>query len=182
MFATRKTPPFSQIFCRGSVVLNGLSKEVKPRLAKRPLVFNDRLANRGLTSLVNEASVIDQRQLAPHWAPNNGDSTTHFKRNRLWLVISGTWCRHQMETFSALLALCAGNSPVKGQWRGALMFFFIYAWTNGWINNRDAGDLRRHCAHHDDTVMIINGRDILMQFSKFFSIVRKHALAFHSIH
>ena len=35
-----------------------------------------------------------------------------------------------METFSALLALCAGNSPVpvnsphKGQWRGALMFFF----------------------------------------------------------
>ena len=41
-----------------------------------------------------------------------------------------SWWRHQMETFSALLALCAGNSPVpgnsphKGQWRGALMFFF----------------------------------------------------------
>ena len=35
-----------------------------------------------------------------------------------------------METFSALLALCAENSPVpvtfphRGQWRGALMFFF----------------------------------------------------------
>ena len=25
------------------------------------------------------------------------------------------WCRHQMETFSALLALCAGNSPVTGE-------------------------------------------------------------------
>ena len=25
-----------------------------------------------------------------------------------------TWWRHQMETFSALLALCAGNSPVTG--------------------------------------------------------------------
>ena len=26
-----------------------------------------------------------------------------------------TWWRHQMETFSALLALCAGNSPVSGK-------------------------------------------------------------------
>ena len=36
-----------------------------------------------------------------------------------------TWWRHQMETFSALLAICAGNSPHKGQWRGALMFFYV---------------------------------------------------------
>ena len=26
-----------------------------------------------------------------------------------------TWWRHQMETFSAILALCAGNSPVTGE-------------------------------------------------------------------
>ena len=26
-----------------------------------------------------------------------------------------TWWRHQMETFSALLAICAGNSPVNGE-------------------------------------------------------------------
>ena len=25
------------------------------------------------------------------------------------------WLRHQMETFSALLAICAGNSPVSGE-------------------------------------------------------------------
>ena len=30
--------------------------------------------------------------------------------------ISQSWWRHQMETFSALLALCEGNSPVIGQW------------------------------------------------------------------
>ena len=36
------------------------------------------------------------------------------------------------------------NSPPKGQWREALIFFFIYAWTNGEANNRDAGDLRLH--------------------------------------
>ena len=47
------------------------------------------------------------------------------------------------------------NSPHKGQWleRGALMLSLIYAWTNGWVNNRDIGDLRRHRAHHDVTVM-----------------------------
>ena len=45
------------------------------------------------------------------------------------------------------------NSPHKGRWRGALMFFFICAWTNGWVSNRDADDLRRHRAHYDVTVM-----------------------------
>ena len=61
-----------------------------------------------------------------------------------------------METFSALLALGAGNSPgpVKGQWRGALMFSLIYAWINDWVNNREAGDLRRHRGHYDVIVMI----------------------------
>ena len=44
------------------------------------------------------------------------------------------------------------NCPHKGQWRGALMLTLISAWTNSWVN-RDAGDLRRHRAHHDVTVM-----------------------------
>ena len=46
------------------------------------------------------------------------------------------------------------NSHVKCQWRGALMFNLICAWTNGEINNRDAGDLRRHRAHYDFTLMV----------------------------
>ena len=68
------------------------------------------------------------------------------------------WWRHQLETFSALLALCAGksplpvNSPHKGQWRGALMFSLICVWVNG-CHNREAGDLRRHRAHYDVNVM-----------------------------
>ena len=45
------------------------------------------------------------------------------------------------------------NSPHKGQWRGALMFSLFCAWTNGWVNNRDPGDLRRHRAHYDINVM-----------------------------
>ena len=38
------------------------------------------------------------------------------------------------------------NSPHKGQWRGALMFSLIRVWINGWVNNREAGDLRRYRA------------------------------------
>ena len=45
------------------------------------------------------------------------------------------------------------NSPHKGQWRGALMFSLICAWINGWVNNREAGDLRCHLADYDVTVM-----------------------------
>ena len=64
-----------------------------------------------------------------------------------------------METFSALLVICAGNSlvpgefPVQSQWHGALMFSLICAWINGWVNNGEAGDLRRHQAHCDFIVM-----------------------------
>ena len=52
------------------------------------------------------------------------------------LLIIWSWWRHQKETFSALLTLCVGNSPVtgefpappyKGQWRGALMLSLICA-------------------------------------------------------
>ena len=45
------------------------------------------------------------------------------------------------------------NYPQKGQCRGALMFPLICAWINGWTNNREAGELSRHRAHYDVTVM-----------------------------
>ena len=60
---------------------------------------------------------------------------------------------------SAFLAIRAGNhrSPVtsqhKGQRRGALMFSSICAWINGWVNNCESGDLRRHRHHFDVTLM-----------------------------
>ena len=54
--------------------------------------------------------------------------------------------------------LCEGNSPVnsphKGQWGGALVFSLIYVWANGWVNNRDAGELRRHWAYYAITLCL----------------------------
>ena len=43
-------------------------------------------------------------------------------------------------------------TPHKGQWRGALMFTLTYAWINGWVNTREAGDLRCHRAYYDVSV------------------------------
>ena len=47
------------------------------------------------------------------------------------------------------------NSPHKGQWRKALIFSLMCAWINGWVNNREAGDLRCHSAHYGVIVMCI---------------------------
>ena len=49
------------------------------------------------------------------------------------------------------------NSPHKGQWRGALMFSLICTWKKRWVNNREAGDFRRHRGHYDVNVMIVLG-------------------------
>ena len=78
----------------------------------------------------------------PHvWSPDKHDDVIkwkHFPRN--WPFVRGI---HRSPV----------NSPHKGQWRGALMFSLICVWINDWVNNREAGDLRRHRAHHDFIVM-----------------------------
>ena len=77
-----------------------------------------------------------------------------------------SWCRHQMENFPRYWPFVRGihrspvNSPHKGQWRAALMFSLICVWINGWINNREAGDLRRNRVHYDVTVMLFNLRSV----------------------
>ena len=48
------------------------------------------------------------------------------------------------------------NSPHKGQWRGALVFSLICARINSWVNNREAGDFRRHRSHYDVSVIVTN--------------------------
>ena len=67
-----------------------------------------------------------------------------------------------METFSALLAICVGNSSVSGEFPAqrpvtrSFDVFFDLCPINDWVNNREAGDLRRSRAHYDVTVMMVN--------------------------
>ena len=59
------------------------------------------------------------------------------------------------ENISALLALCEGNSPVTGEFpsqRPVTQSFDVF-FDLCWEKDRDAGDLRRHRAHYDVTVM-----------------------------
>ena len=58
---------------------------------------------------------------------------------------------------------------ISPQQRPVVMLSLICAWINGWVNNREAGELRRHRAHYDVTIMTALGRqghtiDILCQF------------------
>ena len=70
-----------------------------------------------------------------------------------------------METFSALLAICAENSSVTGEFpaqrpvaRGFDVFFELHL--NKRLNkNHEAGDLRRHRDHYNVTVMIRTGEE-----------------------
>ena len=62
----------------------------------------------------------------------------HNKRH-LW-----SWWRHQMETFSALLTICAGNSPVTGEFptqRPVTRSFdvFFHLWLNKWLRKQPWG-------------------------------------------
>ena len=76
-----------------------------------------------------------------------------------WSSFSETWWRHQMEIFSALLALCGGNSPVTGEFpsqrpvtRSFDVFFDLRL--NKRMSKQSWGWwLRRHHAHYDVIVM-----------------------------
>ena len=81
----------------------------------------------------------------------------HFPR--YWLFVRGI---HQSPAIS----------PHKGQWRGALMFSWIYARINGWVNNREAGDMRRHQAHCDVIIITIAFCCISMSYHDFDTSIR----------
>ena len=63
---------------------------------------------------------------------------------------------------SALLAIYAGNSLVTGEFPAQrpvtrnFIFSLICTRINGWVNNRESGNLRRRCAHYDVTVMTLS--------------------------
>ena len=50
-------------------------------------------------------------------------------------------------------SLVTGEFPTQRPVTRSFMFSLICAWINSWVNNREAGDLRRHRAHYDVIVM-----------------------------
>ena len=81
---------------------------------------------------------------SPNWSCSSHDDVIKWKHfSRYWPIV---WGIHRWLV----------NSPHKVQWRGALMFSLIYAWINGWVNNREAGDLRHHRSHFDVIAMPVH--------------------------
>ena len=87
-----------------------------------------------------------------------------------------------METFSALLAICAGNSSVTGEFPAqravtrSVDVFFDLPWMNDWENSREADDLRRHRAHYDVTVMPLSGYQLFIPGSPISPGSRNHLM------
>ena len=109
------------------------------------------------------------------WVPILYDDVIQWKYfPRYWLFVLGI---HRSTV----------NSPHKGQWRGALMFSLICVCINGWVNNREAGDVRRYRVHYDVIVMLMKG--FIYYFSQYRSLTmpltvyheRLHTLATISV-
>ena len=71
-----------------------------------------------------------------------------------------------METFSALPAICAGNSPVPGKLstqRPVTRIFHVFfdLRLNKRLSKQSCGDLRRYRAHYDVTLMKNNSGFII---------------------
>ena len=76
-------------------------------------------------------------------------------------LLQMTWWRHQTETLFALLAICAGNSPVPGEFpaqKSVMQSFDVFYMRPNKRFGKDceAGDSRRHLAHYSVTVMKSN--------------------------
>ena len=98
----------------------------------------------------------------------------------MMLIEKNSWWRHQIETFSALLALCAGNSPVTGEFhaerpvtRSFGVFFDLrlnkrlskQSW--GWWFGTPSRSLWRHCnvgtaaELFTSTMLLLHGYDVM---------------------
>ena len=73
-----------------------------------------------------------------------------FNSNQTKTDIHIAWWRHQVDTFSALPAICAGNSPVPGEFPAqrpvtwSFGVFFDMRLNKRLVNKRAAADLRRY--------------------------------------
>ena len=95
---------------RGHVIL---SKE--PLLITRYFNFHvddcsDKDAAKFKGLLHTTTSMCSNQQRTLQWCHNGRDSVSNHQPH-----FCLPWWRHQMETFSVLLAICAGNSPVTGE-------------------------------------------------------------------
>ena len=120
------------------------------------VIWSDAISSRWFNFVVAIAMCISNEDMTFFIMKKDWCQWMYFWRIFLRMNWNWSWWRHQMEAFSALLALCEGNSPVTGEFpsqRPVTRSFDVIFDLNGWVNNREAGDLRRHRPHYGVTVM-----------------------------
>ena len=99
-----KSCDISMVILRGDrILINQIIPNVTVR--KRAWICNQHYACRWL-SIVKDWGICRHSEDQVCIRPITGSALEKLRN---------TWWRHQMETFSALLAICAGNSPVAGE-------------------------------------------------------------------
>ena len=120
------------------------------RLSQRAEIFH----------INNVKSMVDDDMAAPATRA----SSTMVSAYSVYFGLStrkiNAWWRHQMETFFRVTGHLRGELTghrwipnTKTSDTGLLTFSLICVRINGWVNNGEAGDLRRHRAHYDVIVM-----------------------------
>ena len=133
--------------------------------------FRHRLVNCVCTWEQETAAIYQSHK--PHNAPVTHPATHHseqkcahfcsewyilgYESGALWdlCMLFIPWWRHKNEIFSALLALCGHRWIALTKASDVELWCFLWSapWINGWVNNREAGYLRRDRAHYDVIVM-----------------------------
>ena len=118
---------------------------------------------------------LGRRLGGPRQASIHEDDWTWKSFLRHWPFVRGTWWRHQMEKFSALLTICAGNSPVPGEFptqmpvtRSFDVFFDLrpnkqlskQLW--GWWFGTPSWSLWRHCNDTSVTAGFPSQRPVIL--------------------
>ena len=117
---------------------------------------------------MNGCGVVDLEVVSDWTHPNTRDWLSPVQTKfQIWWRLYQPWWHHQMGTFSAFLAICAGNSPVSGEFptqrpvtRSFDVFFDLclnkrlskQSW--GWWFETLSCSLWRHC----------NGRHVMTRF------------------
>ena len=108
-------------------------------LSHKPVILTWKLLNKNFVQ-ISQGNELGRWILSCYCGCSDHDGVVKWKYFR----VTGHLCGHRSPV----------NSQHKGQWRAALMFSLNCAWIKGWVNTREAGDLRRHRAHYDVIVMI----------------------------
>ena len=105
-------------------------------------------------------TLIRKYEIIPHRISSHTPSAETEISSSLWRNFHH-WLHDDVIKWKYFPCYCPlwGESPVTGGFPSqksvtrSLILSLMCAWTDGWANNRDVGDLRRHRAHYDVNLM-----------------------------